>query len=96
MTSSQAMSLCQAIVLRDLTAIQVIILSYLDKGNQRITDIARACGYTNVAAATNSIDHMERRGLVFRRHAEEDRRVILVNLSAEGRAKLEDLLKSLR
>lgn len=48
-----------------------------------MTDISIEA-HTSTASATGMIDRLEKLGLVFRLHAQDDRRKVYVQLSAEG------------
>lgn len=77
---------------RDATSVghlQVLGLLQLD-GPCRVSSVARALG-VSAAAATGMVQRMEERGLVARGHDEGDRRVVLVRMTEDGRAMLDEV-----
>lgn len=66
---------------------QVWVLVALDHGPRRMSDLA-GCAHTSQASLTGIVDRLEERGLVQRLRSEEDRRVVDVAITAEGRAEL--------
>ena len=63
---------------------QYFLLGFLTQQQQlTMTEIAQKMGHTT-AAATGLVDRLEKLGLVRRTHAQEDRRKILVQATAEG------------
>jgi DNA-binding MarR family transcriptional regulator len=74
-----------------LTASQMFILRYLDKRvTAKASDISRACGLSP-GAVTQICDELEALGLVARNRSQEDRRVVIINLTDLGVAKLEEI-----
>jgi DNA-binding MarR family transcriptional regulator len=59
-----------------------------DGGEQSSGQLAAAAGLTP-AATTQMIDYLEREGVVERRRSGEDRRVVVLRLTDEGRRRLE-------
>ena len=63
---------------------QYYLLGFLaQKGELTMTEIAKKMGHTT-AAATGLVDRMEKLGHIKRGHATEDRRKILVKITASG------------
>lgn len=63
---------------------QFYLLSYLTTSRDlTMTDIARKMGHST-AAATGLVDRMEKLGYVERSHAVEDRRKVMVRITAKG------------
>jgi DNA-binding MarR family transcriptional regulator len=58
---------------------------------QTPADLAEKAGVTR-ATITGLVDTLERDGMVSREHDSGDRRMMLVNLTAKGRAAIEDIL----
>jgi DNA-binding MarR family transcriptional regulator len=78
-----------------LTLMQWIILIYLRDGLARTaSDIAREFRHDS-GALTRVIDQLERRDLVARRRSRTDRRVVELDLTAEGRRTIEALLPAM-
>ncbi|CAM3824208.1 MarR family transcriptional regulator [Alicyclobacillus pomorum] len=74
-----------------LTATQMFILRYLDKrGTAKASDISKACGLSP-GAVTQICDELETLGLVARNRSQDDRRVVIINLTDLGVAKLEEI-----
>jgi DNA-binding MarR family transcriptional regulator len=72
-----------------LTGSQLIVLKMLGpKGRVSLSELSERIRAKN-STVTGIIDRMERDGLVLRRRSEEDRRVVLIELTAKGR-KLSD------
>jgi DNA-binding MarR family transcriptional regulator len=68
-----------------LSVIHLILLTVLEaEGPLSMSHLAEALD-VSVASATGIVDRMARRGLVGRRHASDDRRIILVHLTKRGR-----------
>ncbi len=59
---------------------------------QRMSDIATEC-HMSAAGATVLIDSLEKKGLVERKHDEQDRRQVQVSLTPEGRELVDSILK---
>jgi DNA-binding MarR family transcriptional regulator len=74
-----------------LSIVHLHVLTILeDEGALSMGRLADALD-VSVASATGIVDRMEQRGLVERRHAEDDRRVVLVHPTAAGLAVFTDL-----
>jgi DNA-binding MarR family transcriptional regulator len=73
-----AMSFAQYALMRALS----------DGGDQSSGQLAAAAGLSP-AATTQMIDYLEREGVVERRRSGEDRRVVVLRLTEEGRRRLE-------
>ena len=78
---------------------QYCLLTFLSmQKHLTMTEIARRMGHTT-AAATGLVDRLERLGHAKRSHAKDDRRKILVNITASGTALVgevhEDMTKNL-
>lgn len=68
-----------------LSVVHLILLNVLEaQGPLSMSRLAEALD-VSVASATGIVDRMARRGLVGRRHASDDRRIILVHLTKRGR-----------
>lgn len=74
----------------ELTMPQLRTLVLLYRGPQRMGDIAAALG-TSLPATTSMIERLEGKGLVERVHDRSDRRVVMCNLTPEGRGQAEAL-----
>lgn len=69
----------------DVNDIQVSILNLLyDHGTLNMTNLARRLGYTN-QRLTQPVDNLVRRNLLVRNVEENNRRVVLISLTGEGR-----------
>ncbi|WP_188882695.1 MarR family winged helix-turn-helix transcriptional regulator [Alicyclobacillus cellulosilyticus] len=74
-----------------LTTSQVFILRFLDKvGCAKASDIARVAGLSP-GAVTQVCDELVRLRLVQRKRSADDRRVVNVSLTEEGRQRLEHI-----
>jgi DNA-binding MarR family transcriptional regulator len=63
---------------------QTLLLAHIGKiGELTMTDISRWCGYST-AAATGTVDRLEKLGYVERIHAADDRRKVRVRLTESG------------
>ena len=63
---------------------QFYLLSYLSTSRElTMTDIARKMGHST-AAATGLVDRLEKLGYVERSHAADDRRKVMVRITAKG------------
>jgi DNA-binding MarR family transcriptional regulator len=63
---------------------QFYLLSYLSTSRElTMTDIARKMGHST-AAATGLVDRLEKLGYVERMHAADDRRKVMVRITAKG------------
>jgi DNA-binding MarR family transcriptional regulator len=68
-----------------LSLIHLLVLTILEaEGSLSMSHLAEALD-VSVASATGIVDRLERRGLVARHHSTDDRRVILVRLTDQGR-----------
>ncbi len=76
-----------------MTVAQAATLEALADGPQRIVDLGRRLGITPSTLSRN-LDRLEQRGLLARRPAEEDARVIHVALTAKGRRAAGEVLAS--
>lgn len=63
---------------------QVWVLAALSSGPRRMSDLAESAG-TSQASLTGIVDRLVERGLVDRRRSLEDRRVVEVAMTDEGR-----------
>jgi len=78
----------------DATAVDLALPHYLmlrvvrDAGPLRASDVADACEMSN-SAVSMALQALEERGLLVREHDAEDRRVVRVTLTDQGRAKLD-------
>lgn len=80
----------------NLNVSQGITLLALDQhGSQRMTDLARLL-LQHTQTTTDLVDRLERRGLVQRRRHGADRRVVLVEVSDEGRGLIEPVREAIR
>lgn len=71
---------------------QFYLMSYLSTSRElTMTDIARKMGHST-AAATGLVDRLEKLGYVERMHAADDRRKVMVRITAKGL----DLVSKLR
>ncbi|MBX6353534.1 MAG: MarR family transcriptional regulator [Thermoflavifilum sp.] len=76
-----------------LTASQVFILRYLDRCDvAKASDIARVSGLSP-GAVTQVCDELVRQGLVQRERSTDDRRVVHIRITGQGRDKLEQIRK---
>jgi DNA-binding MarR family transcriptional regulator len=73
---------------------QLTILLRLHYGEATMSQIARCVGHST-AAATGSVDYLERKGCVKRHHATDDRRKVMVKLSPQGQSELDKLSRTL-
>lgn len=68
----------------NLSYSQFFLLTYLSSEDSlTMTDIAKKMGHST-AAATGSVDRIEKLGYVERVHASEDRRKIMVRITSKG------------
>jgi DNA-binding MarR family transcriptional regulator len=75
-----------------LTAMQFGVLKHLTQGTARTAaDLCRVLSY-DTGAMTRILDRLEEIGLVRRERCREDRRVVFLRVSGEGRALLPRLL----
>jgi DNA-binding MarR family transcriptional regulator len=76
-----------------LTASQIYILRYLDRCHiAKASDIARVSGLSP-GAVTQVCDELVRQGLVERERSSDDRRVVHIRITTQGREKLEAIRK---
>lgn len=75
-----------------LGASAMMILLLCQKESVSMTQIANKCGFST-ANATGTVDPLERRKLVERRHDPTDRRKVFVSLTDAGRRILSQILK---
>lgn len=73
---------------------QLTLLLALRNGKLTMTEAASKVGHST-AAATGSVDHLEKKRLVGREHDKEDRRKIWVSLTTNGMFSLSSLEKSI-
>ena len=74
-----------------LSIIQLHVLTILEgEGPVSMSRLAESLD-VSVASATGIVDRMEQRGLVERRHGEDDRRVVLVRATRAGEAVFAEL-----
>ncbi len=86
MQRSFILSLSKDLARGNVSFPQYCLLGFL--GQQKfltMTEVARRMGHTT-AAATGLVDRLEKLGHVRRVHAKEDRRKVLVNITASGSA----------
>jgi DNA-binding MarR family transcriptional regulator len=74
---------------RELTLSQYALLSGLGRHGARVRELARGAGIT-ASTATRILDALERREIVRRNRAAEDRRAVTVTLTDHGRALLSE------
>lgn len=100
LTASRAMI---AIAVRSLSAVaeDITIAQYrtlvvlASRGPQKLADLACQLGVTPPTAG-RMCDRLARRGLVTRHRAHDDRRVVRISLTAEGRRILDDVTRRRR
>lgn len=74
-----------------LTASQVFILRFLDtKEHAKASDIARVSGLSP-GAVTQVCDELVRTDLVERSRSDDDRRVVYINITPQGRSRLAEV-----
>lgn len=73
---------------RELSRTEAGLLDTLQAGPRRITDLAESEALAQ-PTVTQLVDRLERHGLVSRRRCAEDRRAVLVSVTAAGRRRLE-------
>lgn len=77
---------------QDFTFMQWVVLMYVrDKIGVTATDICRDYRHDH-GALTRVIDQLETRGLIKRQRSKEDRRVVDLSLTAQGRRTVETLI----
>jgi DNA-binding MarR family transcriptional regulator len=75
---------------------QFYLLSYLSTSRElTMTDIARKMGHST-AAATGLVDRLEKLGYVERMHAADDRRKVMVRITAKGMERVAKLRSTLQ
>ncbi|HTR75842.1 MAG TPA: MarR family transcriptional regulator [Solirubrobacterales bacterium] len=79
----------------ELSRTEAGVLSSLSEGPRRITELAAAEALAQ-PTVTQLVDKLEHRGLVGRRRDEEDGRVVLVEITSQGRAAFEELRAEIR
>ncbi|MCS6763595.1 MAG: MarR family transcriptional regulator [Candidatus Protistobacter heckmanni] len=94
--SSLSMSMDQALMPNDITHQQAaLMMRILKSGEGSVTPSAMSRDFCiDVGAMTRLVDRLEKRGLIARVRSEEDRRVVKLMLTGEGRtlaAKLPEL-----
>jgi DNA-binding MarR family transcriptional regulator len=93
--SNMRMAMFQSWARNTLSLIHLSVLAALEAhGPLSMTKLAETMG-VSVASATGIVTRMEKRGVVRRRHAEGDRRVVLVEIT-EGGAKVSQVMESFR
>ena len=79
----------------NVSYLQFFLVAYLSSQDHlTMSDVAKKIGHTT-AAATGLVDRLENLGYVERVHATEDRRKIMVRITAKGRALVAKLRKEL-
>ncbi len=76
----------------ELTMRQVLALYVLSAGQRRVSDVATMLGIS-LPAASGLIDRLAGSGLVDRQRVERDRRLVLCELTDEGRQALTEVLR---
>jgi DNA-binding MarR family transcriptional regulator len=79
----------------DITIEQFHILRHIRKGIGSISDLAEARGISR-SAASQTVDLLVEKGLVFRRENQEDRRFVQLELTPDGAKLLEEIFKKNR
>jgi len=92
---SRLLRLLASIGMQDLTRTEAGLLATLLDGPRRITELAES---EAIAQPTTSklVDRLEERGLVLRSQSPQDGRVVFVEISAEGRAKIAESREQIR
>jgi DNA-binding MarR family transcriptional regulator len=70
---------------RELTSAQLIIVAWLATGARSASDLCKGISY-DAGAMTRMIDRLESKGLIRRERSPEDRRLVDVQLTDEGRS----------
>lgn len=86
---------CATLTSFRLPATHALVLLATEERAVSMQDLACASGSTT-ANATGLVDTMESKGLVERFHGEEDRRKVMVRISAEGTALLNQVMHQLQ
>ncbi len=74
---------------------QFFLLGYLDSEEYlTMTDISKKMGHST-AAATGLVDRLEKLGYVQRLHASDDRRKVMVQITAKGKELVRDLRENI-
>lgn len=90
-TPRERMGTFQAWHRHSLSLVHLSVLAALEaRGPLSMSQAAEALD-VSIASATGIVDRMEKRHLVVRRHAADDRRVVLVDLADAGRQVFRDL-----
>ncbi|MGE5704175.1 MAG: MarR family transcriptional regulator [Clostridia bacterium] len=77
-----------------LTASQAFVLHYLrTKGSQRASDLAKVVGLTS-SAITQICDSLEQMDAIARERMQEDRRTVLISITARGRELIAELYRA--
>lgn len=93
--SRMRMAMFQSWARDTLSLVHLSVLAALEaNGPLSMTRLAETMG-VSVASATGIVTRMERRGVVRRRHDEDDRRVVLVEIT-EGGAKVSHVMETFR
>ena len=75
----------------DVSFVQWIALLKLSEGVRTASDLCRHISHDN-GAVTRMIDHLEKRGYVYRERSTQDRRVIELHLTDAGHSKIQELM----
>ena len=78
-----------------LSRTEAVVLATLTEGPRRITELAATEALAQ-PTVTQLVDKLEGRGLVIRGRSGEDGRVVLVEISPQGREELEELRVEIR
>lgn len=77
-----------------LTASQAFVLHYLrTTGSHRASDLAKVVGLTS-SAITQICDSLEQTGAIARERMQEDRRTVLISITARGRELIAELYRA--
>jgi MarR family transcriptional regulator, organic hydroperoxide resistance regulator len=68
-----------------------VMAALWEQGNQRLGDLA-AMTSLEISTASRLIGAMKRKGLVSRKRLEDDARTVAINLTAKGKAMVEELI----
>jgi DNA-binding MarR family transcriptional regulator len=80
----------------DLTQSHIRALFRIDKSGETTAGELAKAAELSPASVSAMLDHLERDGVVQRRRAEHDRRVVVVSLTDSGRALLEEKREAFR
>jgi DNA-binding MarR family transcriptional regulator len=86
--SNRLLRLVASIGMQELTRTEAGLLGTLRDGPLRITELAESEAIAQ-PTASKLVDRLEERGLVVRSQSAQDGRVVFVDISTEGRAKLD-------